>query len=99
MDELLWSLEGFQWDDGNSEKNYKKHCVHFTECEQVFFNRPIFVSADVRHSESERRYAALGVTDRNRRLAIVFTIRGNLIRVISARDMDRKERNYYENQN
>ena len=98
MSNLRWDLEGFQWDDGNREKNYKKHLVHFAECEQVFFNRPLLISADVRNSQSESRFAALGVTDRNRRLAIVFTVRGNLIRVISARDMDRKERNFYENQ-
>lgn len=97
MDEPLLDVEGFQWDDGNREKNFIKHGVHFTECEQTFFNRPLFISADDRHSEHERRFAALGITDRNRQLAIVFTIRENRVRVISARDMDRKERTYYEN--
>lgn len=97
MNELLKDVEGFQWDNGNREKNFIKHRVHFTECEQTFFNRPLLLSADDRHSKYERRFAALGTTGRNRRLAIVFTIRENCIRVISARDMDRKERKYYEN--
>ena len=88
---------GFQWDEGNSEKNWVRHGVRNSECEQIFFNRPIVVSDDERHSQLEARYYALGQTDSGRRLFVVFTIRGDLIRVISARDMSRHERGVYEN--
>jgi uncharacterized protein len=87
---------GFEWNEGNSEKNWQLHQVTRTECEEVFFNRPILVAPDVGHSQREVRYAALGITNLNRRLAIVFTIRSTLVRVISARDMSRRERRVYE---
>ena len=62
------------------------------ECEQVFFNQPLIAAEDVRHSDRERRYYVLGRTDAERPLFVVFTLRGTLIRVISARDMNRNER-------
>jgi uncharacterized DUF497 family protein len=87
---------GFQWDDGNSEKNWEQHQVSRAEAEQVFFNRPIVVAADSRHSGDEPRFAALGQTNEGRRLAIIFTIREvTMIRVISARDQSREERKVY----
>jgi len=51
---------------------------------------------DAGHSGQEPRYAALGKTEDGRRLTVIFTVRGNLIRVISARDMSRRERRIYE---
>jgi uncharacterized DUF497 family protein len=66
------------------------------ECEQVFFNRPLVVVPDIARSGREPRYAALGGNNAGRRLALVFTIRGTLVRVISARDMSRRERRMYE---
>jgi hypothetical protein len=87
---------GFQWDEGNADKNWDLHQVSRGEAEQAFFNRPIVVAADLAHSGREARYAALGKTDGGRELAIVFTIRENLVRVISARDMSRRERRVYE---
>lgn len=95
---ILSQCQGFQWDEGNGDKNWHLHQVTRSEAEQVFFNHPLLVAQDLRHSEQERRLAALGRTDRNRRLAIVLTIREHLIRVISARDMSRKERELYERQ-
>ena len=92
----LSQCQGFQWDDGNGDKNWRLDQVTRAEAEQVFFNRPLRVAEDNQHSNLERRLAALGRTDQDRRLAIVFTIRGRLIRVISARDMSRKERTLYE---
>ncbi len=86
---------GFQWDDGTAEKNREQHGVSRTECEAVFFSRPFLVAADEQHSQGEPRYFALGQTGLGRRLFVVFTIRENLVRVISARDMSRKERNTY----
>lgn len=85
----------FQWDQGNSEKNWVKHRVSPFECEQVFFNQPLLVREDEAHSVQESRYYALGVTDQGRHLFVVFTLRGTKLRVISARDMHRKERKVY----
>lgn len=86
---------GFEWDAGNQEKNLK-HGVHASECEQVFFNEPLLILEDPKHSVVEDRFAAFGHTDDGRKLVVVFTQRGLLIRVISARDMNRKERLFYE---
>lgn len=87
---------GFDWDIGNKEKNLK-HGVHASECEQVFFNEPIVILDDPKHSVAEDRYAAFGQTDQGRRLVVVYTQRSGLLRVISARDMNRRERQFYEN--
>jgi uncharacterized DUF497 family protein len=88
---------GFQWDEGNSRKS-DQHGVSMAEAEQVFFNSPLLVLPDPRHSEAELRFHALGKTNEGRRLHITFTLRdaGKFIRVISARDMNRKERVIYE---
>ena len=87
---------GLQWDVGNAAKNWDLPQVSQGECEQVFFNRPLLVAPDIEHSQREPRYAALGQTNAARQLAVVFIIRGTLIRVISARDMSRRERRIYE---
>ena len=92
----LAQCTGFQWDTGNAEKNWELHQVSQGECEQVFFNRPLVVAPDVELSKRELRYAALGQTNAARQLAVVFTIRGPLVRVISARNMSRRERRIYE---
>lgn len=90
-------ITGFGWDHGNAFKNLK-HAVEMLEAEQVFFNQPILMLEDPFHSQQEVRYHALGKTNSGRKLHVTFTIRsdGTLIRVISARDMSRKERQYYE---
>lgn len=93
---LLQRCSGFQWDEGDAEKNWEKHRVSRAEMEQVFFNVPLVLALDSGHSQTEERYYALGVTDPGRPLFVVFTIRGDLIRVISARDMSRRERKAYE---
>ena len=85
----------FQWDEGNADKNWKRHHVTQAEAEQVFFNKPILVASDPDHSQTEDRLFALGQTDVGRRLTIVFTIRGDSLRVISARPMSRQERSVY----
>ncbi len=94
MDDLS-RCEDFQWDEGNQEKNWVRHGVTRAECEQVFFNLPLVVSGDATHSQGESRYHALGITDARRALFIVFTIRSALVRVISARDISRREREVY----
>jgi len=97
MDEqLLHDIVGFQWDEGNSSKSWLKHGVRPTECEEMFFNRPLLLLADEKHSKAEARHHALGHSNSGRLLFVVFTLRGGLIRVISARDMSKKERQIYE---
>lgn len=92
----LGKIEGFQWDDANRDKNWEKHQVATGECEQIFFNQPLLILEDPKHSLSEKRLSAFGKTDVERHLVIVYTIRKNLIRVISARGMNKKERKFYE---
>jgi uncharacterized protein len=91
--------DGFDWDDFNINKNWNRHLVNYTECEEIFFNEPIIVSNDVKHSAQEDRYFSLGNTNNNRLLFIVFTIRKRKIRVISARDMNKNERKIYNEKN
>ena len=93
-------IVGFEWDSGNERKN-EKHGVSMAEAEQVFFNIPLLLLDDLAHSQNEPRLHALGRTDEGRLLHISFTLRrsGELIRVISARDMHRKERSFYDQAN
>ena len=93
----LNKISGFNWDDGNARKN-EKHAVSMAEAEQVFFNAPLLLLEDGAHSQQEPRIHALGKTNEGRALHITLTLRssGTLIRVISARDMHRKERVIYE---
>jgi uncharacterized DUF497 family protein len=97
IQKILESCEGFQWDKANSFKSWLKHRVSEGEAEQVFFNEPLLLVWDAGHSQVEARYRALGYADGGRLLFVVFTVRQDLIRVISARDMNKKERVDYEN--
>ena len=92
----LAALDGFDWDEGNREKNRVQHKVEWTEAEETFVNVPILILPDEKHSLAEKRFAVLGRTLADRKIAVVFTIRNNRIRVISARDMSKKERNLYD---
>ena len=94
--DILLECVGFEWNKANIEKNWLKHKVTPSECEQVFFNHPLMVDDDQKHSKKENRYYVLGQTDTKRFIFLVFAIRGNLIRVISARNMSRKERRVYQ---
>ena len=96
---IEWNqITGFDWDEGNARKSADKHEVLQSEAEQVFFNQALLIVPDHKHNHEEPRYHALGVTDDHRKLHITFTLRGagSLIRVISARNMHRKERKIYE---
>jgi uncharacterized DUF497 family protein len=93
--DLLDSCAGFDWDDANVGKNWDRHRATPEEAEDVFFHEPLVVRGDVRHSRGEKRYYALGQTGVGRRLLVAFTIRGDLIRVISVRDMNRNEGKIY----
>ena len=94
----LNKIIGFNWDDGNTRKSQEKHNVNPAEAEQVFFNEPLLLLLDDKHSKKEARYHAYGKSNDGRQLHIAFTLRenGTLIRVISARDMHRKERMTYD---
>jgi uncharacterized DUF497 family protein len=96
MEKIFEQFAGFQWDRGNRDKNLIKHNVENWECEQVFFNRPLLVLDDPTHSVSGNRWAALGKTDTDRFLVVIFTKRNDLIRIISAGDMNRREREFYD---
>lgn len=91
-------IVGFDWAAGNARKSVEKHDVSQAEAEQVFFNEPLLTVSNTRRSASEPRIHALGRTDDGRLLHITFTLRENetKLRVISTRDMNRKERSYYE---
>ena len=97
----LGLIVGFQWDTGNAEKSDQKHDVLPSESEEIFFNEPLLLNHDAKHSQSEPRFLALGITHAGRLLTIVFTLRENntLIRIISARDQHRKERLLYAKAN
>ena len=95
---IEWArVEGFEWDDGNARKSGDKHGGGQAEAEQVFFNELLLIVEDPRHSAHEARLHALGRTDDGRPLHVTFTLRGaaTRIRVISARDMSRKEKTRY----
>ena len=96
MENQLITPLSFEWDENNKTKNWNKHKVEFKECEEIFSNRPLKTYKDVKHSQNENRFVALGITNRNRGLYLVFTVRKDKIRIISARDISRKERNLYE---
>ncbi len=95
MDFDLSKIEGFDWDKGNLT-HIKKHKVDYKECEEVFLNKPLFVSRDTAHSEIEERFQVLGLTNKGRLIFLAFTIRDNKIRIVSVRDQDKKERRKYE---
>jgi uncharacterized protein len=94
----LSQIVGFDWDQGNSFKSADKHAVSQAEAERVFADSQLLIAEDVKHSERETRYQAMGRTVGGHLLHITFTLRDNQtrIRVISARSMSRKERAYYE---
>lgn len=93
----LNEISGFEWDEGNIEKNRRKHNLDKWQIEEVFFNEPFLFFEDEKHSIDENRWYAFGKTDSEIKLMVVFTVRHSLIRVISARKMNKKERKYYEN--
>lgn len=95
--ETSWHPREFEWDEYNIRKNWEKHKVAYAECEEIFLNESL-LAARVDRSKilyKEQRYLAYGLTNAKRLLLAVFTLRGNKIRVISVRDMNRKERGFY----
>ncbi|HZD10776.1 MAG TPA: BrnT family toxin [Candidatus Binatia bacterium] len=91
----LSNITGFDWNEGNRDKNWISHRVSTSECEEVFFNLPLLLRPDPVRSTTEARYFVLGQTNAGRHLFIAFTLRSDKIRVISARDMSKQERAAY----
>ncbi len=94
--DVVIACDGFDWDEGNIGKNWERHSVTDWECEEVFLNRPLILGSDSTHSKGETRFFALGQSDRGRWLFVAFTVRKRLIRPISVRDMNARERRIYE---
>ena len=94
----LDTINGFEWNDGNKDKNLKKHGVPHPIIEEIFFNKPLLLVENFKHSDDECKCLALGKTNDNRLLFVAFTVRNNKIRVISARPMNKNERGTYESQ-
>ena len=93
---ILEGIKKFDWDKGNINKNLSKHRVANKETEEIFSNEPRFIVEDKKHSIKEKRYMLWGITNKERKLTVIFTIRKNKIRIISSRNMNRKERSFYE---
>ena len=94
-DEFIAGLAGFEWDAGNSDKNWLRHEVRQAEAEQALLNRPLVLAVALKHVAKESRFLAFGRTDATRQLAVVFAVRGNRVRMISARPLSRAERKVY----
>lgn len=92
----LQECSGFDWDKGNELKNWSKHQVIKQECEEIFFNQPLIVAYDKKHSAYEERLYCLGTANKGKKLFLVFTVRNNKIRVISARNMSKNEKEVYK---
>ena len=86
----------FEWDAGKARDNLSKHGVSFAEAMTVFADPLGRIVPDPRHSVGEERYAILGLSERSRLLAVMFTERGDHIRLISARPATAAERHSYE---
>lgn len=95
LSDVLNDFQGFDWDKGNQQKNWIKHQVKYTEAQEVFFNKPLLLMPDPQHSKTEQRYGCFGRTSQDRKLFVVFTVRSQRIRVISARDQSREEKERY----
>ena len=87
----------FEWNSGNVQKSWKKHKVRDQEAEEIFENVPNLVFPDKKHSKKEKRYGIFGITNEGRPLSGVFTMRGKKVRVITVRDMSRKEKIFFKN--
>ena len=92
----LRKITRFKWDRGNIDKSYEKHGIIPNEAEEVFTDKHVGIEKDVKHQEKEERFIAIGKTLEEKLLFVVFTLRETVIRVISARRANKKERRLYE---
>ncbi len=96
---ILKGVSGFEWDEGNRDKNLIKHNVTNGECEEIFFDHKKIIMKDIVHSKKEERYTLIGQTKQKRLLHLIFTVRKNKLRIISARDLSKKHYRLYEKEN
>jgi len=92
----LSKITEFEWDTGNIDKSYVKHGITPNEAEEVFIDKSVGIEKDIKHQEIEDKYIAIGETLGEKLLFVIFTIRNNMLRVISARRANKKERGLYE---
>ena len=92
----LSKIKGFQWDKGNVEKSYLKHGISIKKAEEIFLDVKLLLLEDIKHSQKEERFIAIGETIQNKILFAVFTVRGHKVRIISIRNANKKERIQYE---
>lgn len=85
----------FEWDKGNSEKP-RKHSLTLEETEEAFLDDNKVIFGDWKHSVTEQRITLLGKTSKGQLLNITYTMRGNKIRIITARPVNKKEVKLYE---
>ena len=86
----------FAWDENKAVKNFSKHKVSFEEAKTVF-NDPLYIDFyDPDHSYEEERYLIVGLSSKGRLLIVSYAERRDLIRIISAREVTRSEREVYE---
>lgn len=86
----------FEWNENKAASNLSKHGVTFEEAKTVF-DAPLYIDFyDPDYSESEKRYLIVGESKRGRLLIVSYTERGDSIRLISAREVTRAEREAYE---
>ena len=96
ISDMIARCTGFEWDKGNFGKIWQRHRVSPEECEQVFLKQSFYAMPNGEHTTlEEARFKIFGQTQAGRYLSVIFTIRGDLIRIISARDMNRRERRTY----
>ncbi|NOT12012.1 MAG: BrnT family toxin [Methylococcaceae bacterium] len=86
----------FEWDKTKADTNQSKHGVSFLEATEVFSDEHSSCVRDPDHSYDEERYLLFGVSSKGNHLVVSFTERLEAIRIISARQMTRQERNAYE---
>jgi hypothetical protein len=86
----------FEWDPNKAATNARKHGVTFEEAATAFVDPFGLIVEDPRHSSGEQRHALLGYSEHQRLLAVMFTERGDRIRLISARKATRRERHDYQ---
>ena len=84
-------VQEFDWDEGNLDKSFKKHGITPNESEEIFLDENLGVTSDIKHAQDEERLVALGKTLAGIILFVVFTVRKNKIRIISARFANKKE--------
>lgn len=86
----------FEWDEGNIDKSYQKHGITPNEAEEIFLDENLLELEDLKHSQGEKRFIAIGLTSQKKLLFCAYTIRKSKIRIISARVANKKERRLYE---